>query len=105
MASPPYVWLENSFNNAGLDHQRHGEQQRHTIAGYTFAGANTGPVPANAGAPSQTINFIAPDFHNPANWKQNLAIDHEAAASVASASRSRAIGPKCRRTCTTPPTT
>jgi hypothetical protein len=77
VTSPPYVWLENSFNNAGLTTSASVSNSAKIIPGYTFAGANTGPVPAAAGAPSENIDFISHDFQNPANWKENLAIDHK----------------------------
>ena len=77
VASPPYVWLENSFNNAGLTTSASVTNSAKIIPGYTFAGANTGPVPANAGAPAENIDFISHDFQDPANWKENIAIDHK----------------------------
>jgi len=77
VASPPYVWLENSFNNAGLTTSASVNNSAKIIPGYTFAGANTGPVPAAAGAPSQNIDYLAHDFQDPANWKENIAIDHK----------------------------
>ena len=77
VASPPYVWLENSFNNAGLTTSASVNNSAKIIPGYTFAGANTGPVPAAAGAPSQNIDYLAHDFQDPANWKENIAVDHK----------------------------
>jgi len=75
--APPYVWLENSFNNAGLTTTASVSNSAKIIPGYTFAGANTGPVPAAAGAPAQNIDFISSNFVDPSNWKENLAIDHK----------------------------
>ncbi len=77
VTSPPYVWLENSFNNAGLTTTASVSNSSAIIPGYTFTGATTGPVPKAAGAPTQNIDFISSDFHNPADWKENIAIDHK----------------------------
>jgi hypothetical protein len=50
----PVVWVENSYNNAG---------QLNTV---------TNGV-ASTAAPS--FDYTNPDFHWPANWKENIAID------------------------------
>jgi hypothetical protein len=77
VTSPPYVWLENSFNNAGLTTTASVSNSPAIIPGYTFTGASTGPVPKAAGAPAENIDFIEHNFQNPASWKENIAVDHK----------------------------
>jgi hypothetical protein len=54
MGQNPVVWVENSYNNAG--------QLNTTTNGV-----------ASAAVPS--FDYTAPDFHWPANWKENVAVD------------------------------
>jgi hypothetical protein len=74
----PVVWTENAFNNAG-QLTLYSYPSSHTpIANYSLV-----PVPGNT--PPTTLKYIpppafddvAPDFHWPANWKENLAIDQD----------------------------
>ena len=80
LGASPLVWLENSFSAGG-------QLTSYTISNssviisptYTFTGLNGGqalpPVAASSAAPS--IDVVAKDIKQPANWKENLAIDRE----------------------------
>ncbi len=77
---PPYVWLSNQFGNTGVDFRR---------IGATFNTANRIPFVTNAagqpktvtgataGAFSNEIDFLDPDFKYPSVYRGNLAIDRK----------------------------
>ena len=80
----PVVWYENAFNNAGqLNTATIGSTSSSpttaVIPGYTFNGlkspAVTGFTTPGQAVPSFDIND--PNFHWPANWRENLSIDRE----------------------------
>jgi hypothetical protein len=57
----PVVWVENSYNNAG---------QFNNVG--TFTGIGTARASGNFGP---GFDYTAKDFHWPANWKENIAVD------------------------------
>jgi len=80
----PVVWVENSFNNAGqLNTVSTGNTSSSAttpvVPGYTFTGANPtsliGTVPPSTAVP--TFDVTDKNFHWPAAWKENLALDRE----------------------------
>jgi len=75
----PVVWVENSFNNAGQVTTYSISNGSTPIANYTFTGNQaTQPIPPVAATkPVPSFDYTDPNFHWPANWKENLAIDHE----------------------------
>ncbi|HEY3756874.1 MAG TPA: carboxypeptidase regulatory-like domain-containing protein [Opitutaceae bacterium] len=82
LGAPPFVWLENSFSTAGVTTTYTINDSSAIIPGYTYTGnPATQALPPNAsngvsvGTPS--IDVLQPGLHLPANWKENIAIDHE----------------------------
>ncbi len=63
----PAVWLANAYQNRGVTN-------RITVANARFSPSITN---TNVGAPAVAIiNVTDDDFHTPAVWKANLALDH-----------------------------
>ena len=63
----PAVWLANAYQNRGVTN-------RVTVNNATFSPSTANN---NVGAPAVAIiNITDPDFHSPAVWKANLALDH-----------------------------
>ncbi len=79
LGAPPFVWVENSFANAGATTTYTISNSSVPIPNYTFTGnPSTQPLPpVAASVPVPTLNVLAPDYHLPANWKENLALDHQ----------------------------
>jgi len=79
LGAPPFVWLENSFSTAGQTTTYSVTNSTVPIANYTYTGnPSTQPLPpVAAGVPTPSLDVLAPDYHLPANWKENLAIDHK----------------------------
>ena len=81
LGTPPFVWLENSFSAAGALTTYTINNSSVPIANgtYIFTGnpATQALPPANLSNPVPSIDILAPNFHNPANWKENLAIDRQ----------------------------
>ena len=79
LGSFPVVWYENAFNNAGQLASYTVTNGSAPIANYTFTGNTaTQPLPpVSVTTPLESFDIIDPKYKYPANWKENIAIDHE----------------------------
>lgn len=57
----PQVWLSNAYGTTGLNYSQ--------LEVYAAGGT--------AATPRMNVNFVSPDFEQPAVWKANLAFEHE----------------------------
>jgi len=80
LGASPLVWLENSFSTAGqLTSYSVSNSSVPISPTYTFTGLNGGQAlpPVAAGAPAPAVDTVAKGIKQPANYKENLAIDRE----------------------------
>jgi hypothetical protein len=79
LGASPAVWLENSYSSAGQLTSYTISNSSVPIPNYTFTGLNGGqplpPVVLSSTGPS--VDVVARDIHQPANWKENIAIDRD----------------------------
>lgn len=76
----PQVWLSNAYNTTGLNYIQYSQllssPENYEELPFSGDGLNQ-PVPTNATAALQNVNFVSPDFEQPSVWKANLAFEHE----------------------------
>lgn len=75
----PLVWLENSYSTAGqlTSYSSPSSNSTVPVPGLTFTGPGSLPATASAGTAAPSIDAADPNFHWPANWKENIAIDRQ----------------------------
>jgi hypothetical protein len=84
LGQSPVVWLENSFNNAGqlgtaATASGTAPLVNNNGTPFIFTGnpATQAAPPTTTAASIPSFDFADPNIKQPANWKENLSIDHE----------------------------
>ncbi|MEF2156468.1 TonB-dependent receptor [Luteimonas sp. FXH3W] len=70
----PQVWLSNSYNTTGLNYVQYTQTTYNPALPFNGDGTKQS-VPASATNALQNVNFVSPDFKQPAVWKANLAFE------------------------------
>jgi len=75
----PLVWLENSFSTAGQLTTASSAVSNSSvpIPGFIFTGPQSVPSSLAVSSAAPNIDIAASNFHWPANWKENIAVDHQ----------------------------
>jgi len=81
LGASPVVWLENSYNNAGqLNNYTTGSTSATAApiaSTYTLNPSNQALPPVAPGTAVPSFDTTASNFKQPANWKENIAIDRQ----------------------------